>query len=786
MDDSINDRLPRDVLPIPDQVRPGITTYDARDPNTSYPPIVPLRPPSGAPNVLVVLLDDVGFGASSAFGGPVAMPTAERLAKKGLRLTRFHTTALCAPTRQALLTGRNHHSVGMGAITEMATAAPGNNSIRPKDKAPLAETLRLNGYSTAQFGKCHEVPMWETSSMGPFDRWPTGSGFEHFYGFVGGEANQWYPGLFEGTAAVEPPRTPEEGYHLTEDLADRAISWVRQQKAFMPDKPFFVYFAPGATHAPHHVAPEWADRYEGKFDKGWDAVRAATFKRQQKLGVIGPDAELTERPAEIPAWADMPEDLHPILRRQMEVYAGFLEHTDRQVGRLIDALAELGALEDTLIIYIIGDNGASAEGTVNGCFNEMVSLNGMGGLETTELLLSKLDKLGSPEAYNHYAVGWAHAMCTPYQWTKQVASHWGGTRNGTIVHWPSGIAATGELRHQFHHVIDVAPTILEAAGLPAPSIVNSIAQAPLEGVSMLGTFADAAAVEAHDIQYFEMFGNRGIFHRGWTAVTKHNLPWINAEPIPFDEDVWELYGPDDWTQANDLAAEQPEKLGELRRLWLIEAAKYNVLPLDDRRYERINPDIAGRPQLIHGTRQLLFPGMRATEASVLNLKNKSHSVTAQIVVPKGGAEGVIVTQGGFVGGWTLYFHQGRLKYCFNFFGIEHYFARSRARVPAGPHQVRVAFTYDGGGLAQGGDVALYVDGDVVGTGRVKRTIPMGYSADEGLEVGSDGGSPASPDYGASGNEFTGTIDWVQIDIGDDDHSHLITAEDAYRLAMARH
>ena len=408
-----------------------------------------------------------------------------------MKLNRFHTTALCSPTRQAMLTGRNHHSVGMGAITEMATSAPGNNSIRPKDKAPIAETLKLNGYSTAQFGKCHEVPVWEVSPAGPFHQWPTGSGFEYFYGFVGGEANQYYPGLYEGTTAVEPPKSPEEGYTLTEDLADRAITWVRQQKALMPDKPFFMYFAPGATHAPHHVPKEWSDKYKGKFDDGWDVLREKTLAQQKKLGVVPKDAELTKRHDEIPAWDDMPAELKPVLARQMEIYAGFLEQTDHEVGRVVDAIDDLGVLDDTLIYYIIGDNGASAEGTLNGCFNEMTTLNGMPGIETTEFLLSKIDDFGTPDAYNHYAVGWAHGLCAPYQWTKQVASHWGGTRNGTIVHWPNGLADKGEVRNQFHHVIDVAPTILEAAGLPAPTLVNGIAQAPLEGVSMLATLRDA-------------------------------------------------------------------------------------------------------------------------------------------------------------------------------------------------------------------------------------------------------------------------------------------------------
>ena len=463
--------------------------------------------------------------------------------------------------------------------------------------------------------------------MGPFNQWPTGSGFEHFYGFVGGEANQYYPGLYEGTSAVEPPKTPEEGYTLTEDLADRAITWVRQQKVLMPDKPFMIYFAPGATHAPHHVPKEWSDKYKGKFDGGWDKLREETLAQQKKLGVVPNDAALTVRHAEIPSWDEMPANLKPVLARQMELYAGFLEQADHHVGRLVDTLSDLGILDDTLIYYIIGDNGASAEGTINGCFNEMTTLNGMPGIETPEFLLSKIDDFGTPKAYNHYAVGWAHALCAPYQWTKQVASHWGGTRNGMILHWPSGVKAKGEIRSQFHHVIDVAKTILDVTGLPEPTFVCA--------------------------------------------------PFAKMAPR------------------------------------------------------------------------------------------------------------VIITQGGEAGGWTLYCHEGKLKYCYNFFGIDYFFAEAEKPIPAGKHQVRMEFKYDGGGLAKGGDVTLYYDGEAVGKGRVERSQPMGYSADEACDVGSDSGSPASPDYGPSGNAFTGAIEWVQIDLGDDDHNHLITPEERFKIAMAR-
>ena len=684
------------MLPIPDRQHIGLTTYDAKDPDTQFPPIEPLRPPEGAPNVLIVMLDDVGFGAASAFGGPCSTPNLEKLAANGLKYNRFHTTALCSPTRQALLTGRNHHSVGMGAITEMATSAPGYSSLRPNTAAPLAETLKLNGYSTAQFGKCHEVPVWQTSPLGPFDNWPTGGGgFEYFYGFLGGETNQYAPALYNGTTPVEPDKTPEEGYHFNEDMTDHAIEWIQQQKALMPDKPFFVYFVPGATHAPHHVPKEWADKYKGKFDQGWDKVREETFARQKVLGVIPPEAELTARHAEIRAWEEIPAALKPVLARQMEVYAGFLEHTDYHVGRLFDALKGLDILDDTLIYVIIGDNGASAEGTPNGTFNEMISLNGASAIETAEFMAARIDKFGTPEAYNHYAVGWAHAMDTPYQWTKQVASHWGGTRNGTIIHWPNGIKAKGELRSQFHHVIDIAATVLEVAGLPEPLMVNGVQQMPLHGVSMANSFDDAGAAERRETQYFEMFVNRGIYHKGWSAMTRHSVPWMFGAKLPaYDDDIWELYAPDDWTQAHNMAQENPQKLKEMQRLFLIEAAKYNVLPLDDRRVERLNAELAGRPQLVKGNHQILFGGMgRLTENSVIVIKNKSHAITAQIVVPGGKtANGVIVAQGGAFGGWVLYAKDGKPAYCYNLFGLERFKVYGDTAIPAGEHQVRMEFT----------------------------------------------------------------------------------------------
>ncbi len=786
------DKHIRTHLPMRNVGRPGLITYSARDPDASNPPIEMLRPPKGAPNVLIVLIDDAGFGSTSAFGGPCQTPAAEKLAAGGLKLNRFHTTALCSPSRQALLTGRNHHSAGMGGITEIATGAPGYCSILPNSMSPLARTLKLNGYSTAQFGKCHEVPVWETSAVGPFDAWPTGGGgFEYFYGFVGGEANQWYPALFENTTPVDPDKTPEEGYHLLDDMTEKAINWIHQQKSLANDKPFFIYYAPGATHAPHHVPKEWADKYKGKFDGGWDKLREETIARQKAMGVIPANADLTARHAEIPSWDDSPEEFKATLRREMEVYAGFMEYTDYHVGKLVDSLENLGILDDTLVFYIIGDNGASAEGGINGCFNEMSYFNRLQDLETPEYLNDRLDKLGGPESYNHYAVGWAHAMNTPFQWTKQVASHFGGTRNGTIVHWPKGIEAKGEIRSQFTHLIDVAPTILEAAGLPEPVEVNGVPQDPIEGTSMMYAFADANAPERHETQYFEMFGNRGIYHKGWTAVTKHITPWegMTSAPIPLDDDVWELYDTNkDWSQAHNLAKDMPDKLRELQRLWLIEATRYKVLPLDDRLVEKMNPDTAGRPVLIKGKSQLLFKGMgRLSENTVLNIKNKSHSVTAEIDVPEGGAEGVIISQGADIGGWSLYAHNGNLKYCYNWGGFKRFYVEASKPIPAGRQQVRMEFAYDGGGLGKGGTAVLFQNGEKVGEGRIDATLAAIFSADDGCDVGKDTGAPVSEDYGQKNNAFNGNILGVQLAIAEDaeDLDHLIRPEDAIAMMMAR-
>jgi arylsulfatase A-like enzyme len=775
----------REILPIPDIPTRGKVALDVRD--AEFPPIKPLRPPEGAPNVVIVLIDDMGFGCPSANGGPVNMPAMEKIAERGLQYTRFHTTALCAPTRQALLTGRNHHSAEMGSITELATSAPGQTSVRPNSVATIAEMLRFNGYSTGAAGKMHQTPVWEVSISGPFDRWPTGDGFEKFYGFVGGETNQWAPTLFLGTSPVEPWGTAEEGYHFSEDMVDKAIAWLKGIHVMTPDKPFFLYTSFGATHAPHHVPPEWVEKYKGKFDKGWDAVREETLANMKAKGIVPEDTQLTDRPAGVRPWDELNDTEKTVYARLMEVYAGFAEHTDAQVLRLIETLEEIGEFDNTLFIYIAGDNGASAEGGLDGTYNELMALNGIP--QELDEVLARLDDLGTPKAFNHYPVGWAHAMNAPYQWTKQVASHFGGTRNGCAVCWPNGIEARGEIRHQFHHVIDIVPTILEAAGLPQPYMVNGIAQKPIEGVSMKYTFDDADAEDRHVTQYFEMFGNRGIFHEGWTAVTRHSTPWLLTEMPSFAEDEWELYDTNkDWSQANDLSQEMPKKMRELQDLFLVEAAKYNVFPLDDRRSERFNASIAGRPDLPAGRKTMTFyPGMsHLTENTVLNVKNRSHTITAEVEIPEDGANGVIIAQGGRFAGWSLYVKDGSVKYVHNWFDAAYYYVADDEKLPIGTVNLRYHFDFEGNAPGGGGTGTLYVNEKKVAEGAIDKTVPFVFSGDETLDIGGDLALPVTDDYpeGVS-NQFSGKIHWVRIDLEEDHVSHLEPEEQKYHRLLAR-
>jgi arylsulfatase len=751
--------LDRTVLPVHEPAVPVIKELDAR--NAKAPPRFEVKAPDGAPNVVIVLIDDIGFGASSTFGGPIRMPTLEKMAGRGLRYNRFHTTSLCSPTRVALLTGRNHHVNNAGAIMELATGFPGNTGIRPGSVTPLAQILRMNGFSTAAFGKYHETPPWEVSVSGPYDRWPTGSGFDKFYGFIGGETNQWAPAIYDGVTRVEHDMSP--AYHFTTDMTNQAIRWVSAQHSLTPDKPFYLYFATGATHAPHHAPKEWVEKYKGEFAGGWDRLREETFARQKEMGIIPADAKLTPRPKEIPAWDDMSADQKRLFERQMETFAGFAEHTDHEVGRLVAQLEALGELDNTLFFYIVGDNGASAEGGPEGAYNEMMALNGIPG--TYEQMAPHLEDWGGPTTFPHYAIGWAWATNTPFQWTKQVASHFGGTRNGMVLSWPARFKANGEVRSQFHHVIDVAPTALEATGIPEPKMVNGIEQRAMDGVSMLYTVADAGAADRRKTQYFEMFGNRAIYHDGWVAATRHSIPWVLMENPPLADDVWELYNVDeDFSQADDLAAKNPEKLKELQALFMQEAERNHVLPIDDRRSERFDPRIAGRPDLLGGrTTMTVFDGMTGImENAFINVKGVRHSVTAEIVVPDAKTEGVIIAQAGYFGGWALYMKGGRVVHDYNFFGLSHTKVASPKPLAPGAHTIVYEFVPDEAKPGTGGKSILSIDGQVVAEAHIPKTQPFVFSADEGVDVGVDNETMVSDDYRPGATDFQGEIVKVTV------------------------
>lgn len=753
--------LDRTLLPIAEPKYPPIRDLDAR--KAKAPPPFAVKAPENAPNVVIVLLDDFGFGQAGTFGGAIEMPTLDRLAQGGLRYNQFHTTALCSPTRMALLTGRNHHSANAGSVMEIATGFPGNQGRRPNSVAPVAEMLRQNGYSTAAFGKYHETAPWEVSVSGPFDRWPTRSGFDKFYGFVGGETNQWAPLIYDGTLKVEPPHDPN--YHFTTDMTNQAIGWVRYQQALTPDKPFFVYFAPGATHAPHHAPKEWIEKYRGKFDAGWDKYREETLARQKRLGVVPANTRLAPKPADILDWDSLSADERKLYARQMEAFAGFAAHTDHEVGRLVRAVEDLGEMDNTLFIYIAGDNGASAEGGLAGTFNETGALNGIP--DTVEYQLQHLDEFGGPMAFNHYHAGWAVAGDTPFQWTKQIASHYGGTRNGMVIHWPKGIQAKGELRSQWHHVVDIAPTVMEAAGLPFPKSVNGTVQKPFEGVSLAYSFGDAKARDRHTTQYFEMFGNRAIYHDGWVAATKHSTPWVGQPDRPLEQDKWELYHvAEDFSQADDLAAANPKKLKEMQDLFMKEAVKYSVLPLDDRKFERFDANLAGRPDLMGGRTSLtVYEGMTGMmENAFINVKRRSHSITAELEIPQGGASGVILAQGGRFAGWSLYLKNGKASYVHNWLGRERYTVTTPEPLPAGKVSLRYEFAYDGGQPGSGGTGTLFVDGQKVAEGRIDKTVPFSYSADETADVGVDEATPVTEEYKERDNRFTGRIAKVTVEV----------------------
>ncbi len=740
--------------------------------------------PAGAPNVLLVLLDDVGFGQTSTFGGPANTPTLQRLADRGLRYNRFHTTALCSPTRAAMLTGRNHHSVHTGVITEMATGFPGYDGIWPREAASIAEILKGNHYSTAAFGKWHNTPDHELSAAGPFDRWPVGKGFDYWYGFQGGEASQWHTPLFENTAPVEPPHD-DPNWHFSEAIAERAISWISQQKAGAPEKPFFIYFAPGACHSPHHVAREWADKYKGQFDHGWDRQREITFENQKKLGLVPNNTKLTPRPDSIPSWDSRSADEKRLYARMQEVFAGFLEHVDAQIGKVVDAIERMGLRDDTLIIYVVGDNGPSGEGSLTGTLNNMKSQLGL--LDDVPTMLKHLDELGGPLHENHYPVGWCWAGSSPFQWMKQVASHFGGTRNGLVMSWPRGITDRGGLRSQFHHCIDLAPTIFEVAHIPEPREVNGVPQKPIEGVSMAYTFADKNAPGRRVTQYFEMLGNRALYHDGWVAGCLHGrLPWLTSGGASFDTDSWELYNiEEDFSQANDLAAKEPKKLRELQDRFMAEAAKYNVLPLDDRFAQRADPNL--HPSHIRGKTHFVYaPGTRRVgERSSPNTKNVHHTIAAEVEIPEAGAEGVLVCCGGLAGGYSVFMKDGRLYWEHNYYNEVHYRASSTEPIPPGHHVLSAEVKVDQEGkFGTGGNVTLRLGKEIIGEGRFEKQVAGFFSPNETFDVGCDTVSPVSDLY-ESPFVFTGTILRVMVDISETTFEDLAAQHELHaRLAMA--
>jgi len=763
----------QEVLPRPEQLFKGKIGRTAKESTPDFPNVI--EAPKSAPNVLLILTDDVGFGAASTFGGQIPTPTFDRLAKAGLRYNTFHSTALCSPTRAALITGRNHHTNATGVITEMATGYPGYNSLMSKSSGTVGEILKQNGWNTSWFGKNHNVPDWQSSQVGPFDLWPTGLGFEYFYGFIGGDTDQWHPAIFDGTKPIE---TPNDGkYHLDADLADHAIAWIHQQNSLAPEKPFFAYYAPGLTHAPHHAPKEWIAKFKGQFDQGWDKLREETLARQIQQGVVPAGTKLTPRPKQIPAWDSQTADQKKLFAHMMEVYAGSLAYCDYNIGRVIKAVEDTGELDNTLIIYEMGDNGASGEGTLQGLSNEVgVAANGV--QETIPYLLSIMDDLGGPLTYNHYPVGWAHAMDTPFQWTKQVASHFGGTRNGLVISWPKRIKQTGGVRSQFASVIDIVPTILEAAGVNEPTMINGVKQMPIEGTSLAYTFNDAKVPTRHKTQYFEMIGNRGVYHDGWVACTTPlRLPWQAGTESSPDDFQWELYNvAEDFSEANNLAAQNPAKLKELQSVFDGEAKKYQVLPLDASFIART--DVSIRPSLTRGRSSFTYyPGtIRVPEGTAPDVKNKSFTVTADVEIPEGGADGVLVTQGGRFGGWGMLFLDGKpvFDYAFSNQPQHKYRVAADTTLAAGKHTIR----FEGPGRGKSGIGTLTVDGAQVAQGKIERTIPNRFSLDETLDIGEDTGTPVVEDYvDKMPFEFTGDLKKVVIELG----KSGLTASDEKKL-----
>ena len=742
-------------LPKPDPDFKGKIGETYKDSTPSYP--LPVKAPKGSPNVLLILLDDVGFGMCSTFGGPVTTPNLDKLARNGLKYTRFHTTALCSPTRAALLAGRNHHTCGTGVIIEMGTGYPGYTGIIPKTCGLVSETLRDNGYATGMFGKWHNTPEPDISPAGPFDRWPTGLGFDYFYGFNQGETHQYYPVIYRNTSWVPQPRTPEQGYHFTADMTDEAIAWTRNVRAADRDKPWFVYFSTAGVHAPHHAPKAWREQYKGRFDHGWDRQRELTYAKQLEMGVIPKGTKLTQRPESIPSWDSRSADEKKVYARLMENYAAYMAYTDAEVGRLIDSLAASGELDNTLVMYVVGDNGASAEGGLEGTFSEIASLIGVQlGLTST---IKRLDEIGGPTSEPHVPVGWAWAMDAPFQWTKQVASHFGGTRNPLVVHWPKGIKAKGETRTQFHHVIDVVPTILEACKIPQPKVVDGIPQKPIEGVSMLYSFDDANAKGRRTTQYFELATNRAIYHDGWVACSRYGLPWVTAgRGDGFLDAPWELYHvEEDFSQADNLAATMPDKVKELQAKFVEEAKTYGVFPLDPRFSERLDPKlrVAGEPPT-HWT--YYGNNVWLPEPIGPQLFPRGHTITADLVIPEGGAEGVVACAGAFSAGWSLYVKDGRPVFRYTFFEIGDVTIRGTLALPQGNVALKTEFTPDGSRQG-GGTIKLFVNGQPAGEGKL--THSAFRHGLEPFEVGRDSITPVDPAYKGKGNfAFSGKIDEI--------------------------
>lgn len=718
------------------------------------------EPKKGAPNVIIILLDDVGFGMTSTFGGSIPTPNLTKLADNGLRYNRFHTTAICGPSRAALLTGRNHHVSGNGFLAEWATGFPSYNTLMKKSTGTVAQVLKYNGINTSWFGKNHNTPDWETSAAGPFDRWPTSLGFDYFYGFNAGETHQYYPVLFENTVPIEPTKTPEQGYHFMTDMTDRAINWIQLQKTMQPDKPVFMYFAPGAAHAPHHSPKEWRDKFKGKFDYGWDKEREITFERQKKMGIIPSDAKLSPRIDDVPTWDSRSDKEKKFYSLLYENFAGYLSFTDHEVGRLIDAINQLPDADNTLIIYIVGDNGASAEGGLEGTINEIKGLNGISS--TIDENLKKADEIGGPTTEPHFPIGWAFAGNTPFPWVKQVASHFGGSRNPMVISWPKVIKDKGGMRSQFIHLIDVMPTILEVEGLKAPEYINGIKQEPIDGQSFASTFTSKNAPEFRHTQYFEVFSNRAIYHDGWVATHQHTLPWKQDVAPGYANEKWQLYNIDkDFSEAEDVAAKYPDKLKELKQLFDKEAEKNKVYPLDDRGAQRLT---IPKPSPIEGRTKFVFHegAIRIPETAAPNTKNCSWNMIANVETSSKGKDGVINAIGGLGAGYALYVKDGYPTFIYNFFESEIITIKSNKALRDGKASIKVDFKYDGGGAGKGGLYTLYLNNEKVGEARIKGTVAGRFGIDT-FGIGEDTGSPVTENYKAP-FKFEGHIDDVTIEI----------------------